>query len=303
MQPDPSKLTPGVLDEYARGAFKLGACGALAIAMHDELGWPIVAITDAHNVFEDGKAGGGSALHWVVRAPDGKLVDVDGAHDEEDLVEEYMFDADDEEAAAGLSTRADCVEWYVESQGEPVPVNLARSFVGVVLDNAGYGPPSPHLLAITFTRALIEALHPEALEEARRRNDEETTPGICHTHDFTDPNMHMGSAFEEVVGRSDRVDSEEDAALWNEAWDIAQKARFDLVKLQATLPAKDLKKLDRSELAECLDAYAAANGLPQGSAEKLLMRPLLTQDQADWLEAHRNAWEASEEVEPDTPAP
>lgn len=303
MQPDPSKLTAGVLDEYARGAFKLGACGALAIAMHDELGWPIVAITDAHNVFEDGTAGGGSAMHWVVRAPDGKLVDIDGAHDEDDLVEEYMYDADDEEAAAGLSSRADCVEWYVESQGEPVPVSLARSFVAAVLDNAGYGPPSPHLLAIEFTRGVVEALGPKNFDEARRRNDAETNPSVCHTHDFTDPNVLMGNAFEKVVGRADRVDDEDDAALWSEAWRIAQGARFDLMTLQASLPLKDLRKLDRGELSECLTAFAIVHGLPELSSHDLLMRPGLSQDQADWLDAYGDAWEAADDPEPQSITP
>lgn len=132
MRPLALNLTPGVLDGYAMSAFKRGACGALAIALHDATGWPVVAITDAHNVF-DGKAGGGSALHWAVLRPDGKVVDVDGAHDPEDLVEEYHAEADDEEAAMGRSTRADVVEWYIEAQGEPVPVTLAATFVEAVI--------------------------------------------------------------------------------------------------------------------------------------------------------------------------
>ena len=111
---DPTKLTPGVLDGYALRAFKYGACGALAIALHEETGWPIVAITDAHNV-EDGRAGGGSALHWTVRHPSGLLLDVDGLHREEDLVSEYAGDADDGQAAAGLSTRADCASRHTPS--------------------------------------------------------------------------------------------------------------------------------------------------------------------------------------------
>lgn len=130
---DPTKLTPGVLDGYALRAFKYGACGALAIALHEETGWPIVAITDAHNV-EDGRAGGGSALHWTVRHPSGLLLDVDGLHREEDLVSEYAGDADDGQAAAGLSTRADCAEWYIEAQGEPIPVSLAKTFVKAVIE-------------------------------------------------------------------------------------------------------------------------------------------------------------------------
>ena len=132
-RPDPQNLTPGVLDSYARHAFKYGACGALAIAMHDVTGWPIVAITDHYNVFEDGRAGGGSALHWTVRRPDGKLIDIDGVHDDADLVSEYNAEADDGRAAAGLSTREDVFEWYVEAQGEPIPISLAKTFVEAVI--------------------------------------------------------------------------------------------------------------------------------------------------------------------------
>jgi hypothetical protein len=133
---NPGDLTPGVIDGSARRIFKYGGCGALAIAIHDATGWPIVAITDSHNVFEDGTAGGGSALHWTVRRPDGKLIDIDGAHSPEDLVEEYNSEADEGQAAAGISTREDAAEWYIEAQGEPIPVSLAARFVQVVLENA-----------------------------------------------------------------------------------------------------------------------------------------------------------------------
>lgn len=131
-QPDPSKLTPGVLDGYAKRAFKYGACGALAIALHDATGWPIVAITDSHNVY-DGEAGGGSALHWTVRTPEGLLLDVDGAHTADDRVAAYEGDADDGQAAAGTSTRADAWEWYGECQGAPISIALAGTFVDAVL--------------------------------------------------------------------------------------------------------------------------------------------------------------------------
>ena len=130
-QPDPALLTPGVIDGYAKRAFKHGACGALAIALHDATGWPLVAITDAHNVY-DGEAGGGSALHWTVQAPNGQLLDIDGLHNAQDLVAEYDSQADDGQAAAGISSRADAWEWYVESQGEPVPLTLAATFVAPI---------------------------------------------------------------------------------------------------------------------------------------------------------------------------
>jgi len=133
---NPDLLTPGVLDAPAIEAFSRGACGALALAIHRSTNWPIVAITDHQNVFEDGKAGGGSALHWVVQRPDGLLIDVNGAHLINDLIEAYDGDADDGIAAAGISTEADIVEWYINNQDEPIPIDLADTFVDAVLRNA-----------------------------------------------------------------------------------------------------------------------------------------------------------------------
>lgn len=58
-------LTSGVIDGSAQAAFKYGGCGALAIALHEATGWPLVAVTDHHNVM-DGEACMGSAMHWIL---------------------------------------------------------------------------------------------------------------------------------------------------------------------------------------------------------------------------------------------
>ena len=129
------RLTPGVLDGAAEHVFTLGGCDALAIALHDATGWPIVAITDHHNV-HDGRAGGGSALHWTVRHPSGRLLDVDGLHDADDLVERYDGNADDGQAAWGLSSRADAEEWWNQA-GRKVPLALAAAFVDAVMARTG----------------------------------------------------------------------------------------------------------------------------------------------------------------------
>jgi hypothetical protein len=118
--PDPRSLTPGVLDGAAENAFARGACSALAIAMHDALG--------------------GSALHWTVRRPDGLLVDVLGAHEPDRLVADYADEADDAEAAWGLSSRADALEWYAEGAGSAIPLGLARTFVDAVVERAATRP-------------------------------------------------------------------------------------------------------------------------------------------------------------------
>jgi hypothetical protein len=66
---DPDLLTPGLLDGTAQHAFTTGACSALAIALHDATGWPIVAITDHHNVMEQrGRGAVGVAQRKRLRA-------------------------------------------------------------------------------------------------------------------------------------------------------------------------------------------------------------------------------------------
>lgn len=133
MHVKPDDLTPGVLNPVAENAFLYGGCAALAIAIHDETGWPICMVTDSHNVL-DGEAGGGSALHWVVRRPDGRYLDVLGSHSVEELIEEYEGAADDGEAAIGVSSREDALEWQQEGSGGAFSVELARSFVKAVLE-------------------------------------------------------------------------------------------------------------------------------------------------------------------------
>lgn len=134
-------LTPGVLDGAAEGAFMGGACGALALVLHEATGWPLVALTDAHNVYGD-HVGGGSCLHYGVRRPaDGAFIDVLGAHTDEDILSEHGDEADDGEAGIGLTTAADVRDWYVEAQGEPVPLEVARTFVPAVLARAEQTAP------------------------------------------------------------------------------------------------------------------------------------------------------------------
>lgn len=126
-------LQPGVLDANAERAFLYGACAALALALHDRTGWPLVALTDAHNVL-DGQVGGGSCLHYGVRRPaDGAFIDVLGAHTDEEIMAEYGDDADDGQAAIGLTAQADVRSWYIDAQGEPVPLTVAATFVDAVL--------------------------------------------------------------------------------------------------------------------------------------------------------------------------
>lgn len=124
-------ITPGVIDTIAKRVFTTGGCGALAIALHDITGWPIVAITDHHNV-HDGVSSNGSALHWAVRHPGGPILDINGFHNKRQLIEAYNDKADDGKAAIGLTTREHAIQWWQEA-GEKVSLDVAKNTAETLL--------------------------------------------------------------------------------------------------------------------------------------------------------------------------
>lgn len=81
-------------------------------------------------------------------------------------------------------------------------------------------------LARAFSAVLLEWLGPGRVAEAAALNDVELNPDVCHTHDFCDANEAMLVAFERALGREADVQSDDDTALWNAAWDRAKADRF-----------------------------------------------------------------------------
>ncbi|MFE2832197.1 hypothetical protein ACFXI6_14285 [Streptomyces mirabilis] len=114
-------LTPGVITPAAFEAFTRGACAGLAIALHDATGWPIIEIGHCD----------GLPLHFMVRHPDGRLVDIRGVHSDADVCDEWEFEAD-EGVSLGEAARADVMHCYRYDCGEPVPMDLVRTFVPAV---------------------------------------------------------------------------------------------------------------------------------------------------------------------------
>jgi hypothetical protein len=64
------------VDEAALLAFLGGHCHSLALAIHERTKWPLVAIDQRSD---------GVRAHVAVRRPDGKIVDIAGAHRPEDI--------------------------------------------------------------------------------------------------------------------------------------------------------------------------------------------------------------------------
>lgn len=96
----------------------------------------------------------------------------------------------------------------------------------------------PDRLAAEFCKCLRAELGPVKMIKVIKRNQKETSPGVCHSHDFCDANMVMDQAFYNLTGlhtwETETVEgsgvADSCVDLWNAAWDIAAKAEFDLPK-------------------------------------------------------------------------
>ncbi|MYS16130.1 ParB/Srx family N-terminal domain-containing protein [Streptomyces sp. SID4982] len=118
----PWQLTPGTITPAAIEAFTRAACAGLAVALHDATGWPIVEVGHCDNL----------PLHFMVRHPDGRLVDIRGAHADEAVCDEWEFDADGDVSLAEAA-RADVLDCYLADCGEPVPMDLVATFAPAVI--------------------------------------------------------------------------------------------------------------------------------------------------------------------------
>ena len=120
----PWQLIPGTITLDAVEAFTRSACAGLAVALHDATGWPIVEVGHCD----------GLPLHFMVRRPNGQLVDIRGAHTDADICDEWEFDTDDGIVTLTEASRDDVLTCYLIDCGEPVPMDLARTFAPTVLD-------------------------------------------------------------------------------------------------------------------------------------------------------------------------
>lgn len=117
------RLTPGIITPDAIEAFTRGACAGLAIAVHDATGWPIVEVGHCD----------GLPLHFMVRHPGGRLVDIRGSHSGQAVRDEWEFDADGGIVTLAEVGRAATWDCYLVDCGEIVPMGLVRTFVPAVI--------------------------------------------------------------------------------------------------------------------------------------------------------------------------
>jgi hypothetical protein len=140
-----ARITNDVRLEYMAGP-----CRALAVALHDATGWPLVVVTDAVNVHaqdhsqlsDEERAGGiigyasmsPQAIHALVEHPSGELLDIQGLNEPIGLVEAYEGAADEGGAALGYVSREDLLEEH-EGTSNTVTVDEAARYVPELIDS------------------------------------------------------------------------------------------------------------------------------------------------------------------------
>jgi hypothetical protein len=128
-------VTPGVLDERAIAAFGRGQCHALALALHDETGWPL-------RVLEDEEA---DAVHVFVITPEGKALDAGGCLGLEEFREVWMAEYLEDYSRERVAQMHHWGGWR-----EP-DLETARTFVPAVLALQGSDQDYIHVDELTVS--------------------------------------------------------------------------------------------------------------------------------------------------------
>ena len=83
-------------------------------------------------------------------------------------------------------------------------------------------------LAERFSRLLLEELGNETMSAVNEANSMENLAGSCATHDHCDANMVMYAAMQQLDADAPAPwdFQDEDAKLWNEAWQHARDQFF-----------------------------------------------------------------------------
>lgn len=126
-------LQRGILDDRALLAFTGSQCHGLALALHLRTGWPIVAVNNS----------GGECVHVCVRDPENRLVDVTGAHTDDEMTHE---------SKGAVRHASETFIHDLESRHGWVPsdINGCESFVDAVLNRAASETPLPPLRSSTI---------------------------------------------------------------------------------------------------------------------------------------------------------
>ena len=134
------EITPGVLDDAARYAFSAGHCHALALAIHERTGWPMLAMSGRYSAYKD-------LQHVVVVMPDGKWLDVQGPRDPEEELHRHKQAINADE----VSNMGRIRHW------KNPQLEIAREFVDAVFAEHGISQMLKQTLASTEASSPAQA--------------------------------------------------------------------------------------------------------------------------------------------------
>lgn len=91
--------------------------------------------------------------------------------------------------------------------------------------------PSVQTLALEFSQGLHAYLTPEQMIEVVLRNRAETSPNICHSHDFCDANMFLYDVFMKYgMDPAEEGGMERWGDLWDRVWNLAKSKEFQITQ-------------------------------------------------------------------------
>ena len=126
-------IEPGLLDEVAFEAYKNGQCLALALAIHDQTGWPVrLLVRGKKQALQKVKMD--DLIHALVRAPDGYDVDIYGDNEPE-VLEEEATDLHGQHTWLEITERGAIDAWLVAHPAYAAGLDeaMAQTFVEIVL--------------------------------------------------------------------------------------------------------------------------------------------------------------------------
>lgn len=81
-------------------------------------------------------------------------------------------------------------------------------------------------IASEFSRLLLAEIGAEKLAAVIAANKVQTDKEICHSHDYTDANVIMAEAWDNVMHSEIDLQSDSQTGLWNDAWREAKDEEF-----------------------------------------------------------------------------
>lgn len=87
-------------------------------------------------------------------------------------------------------------------------------------------------IAMEFSQLLHHELGNDIMSDIVCRNVLERNEVVCHTHDFIDANETMIEAFVNVGMDVPDPQNDDTCLLWDMAWDMAKKAKFNVGNLK-----------------------------------------------------------------------